>query len=77
MIAARIAGTTRVLGKSQGFLALPVRYSKHRDGSDCMTTAWESTPGEIEALQAGAKIEITIMGRAHPPIIVTVGEVEG
>ncbi len=75
MIAARIAGTTRVLGKSQGYLGLPVRDGTHDDGP-CMTTAWEPTPGEIEALQAGAKIKITILGNVHPPIIVSVGEVE-
>ncbi len=75
MIAARIAGTTRVLGKSQGYLGLPVRDSK-RDGQPSMTTAWEVTPGEFLKLQDGAHIEITILGNAHPPIIVTVGEVD-
>ncbi len=72
MIAAMIGGCTRVLGKSQGYNGLPVRDEKH-NGSPVMTTAWEPTPAEVEAIVAGAKIEIVIMGTTHPPILVTVG----
>lgn len=72
MIPAMIAGVSRVLGKSQGYIGLPVR-DEEREGVPAMTTAWEPTPEEIDAIRAGAKIEITILGTAHPPIIVGVG----
>lgn len=72
-----IKGCTRVLGKKQGFLGLPIRddvaqgdsvESGHR-----MVSAWEPTPDEIERLAKGAMIYLTIIGTAHPPVILEVG----
>jgi hypothetical protein len=76
----RIQGFTRELGKSQGYMGLPVR-----DGSiNCtvsgpetptMTTAWLPTPAELAALNAGASVHVRLLGISHPPIMVEVGEV--
>jgi len=72
MIISVIRGTTRVLGKSQGYLGLPVR-DELREGVAFMVSAWEPTADEIAAIQAGAKIEVSIMGTVHPPIMLSVG----
>jgi hypothetical protein len=39
-----------------------------------MTTAWEPTPDELEAIAKGAPIYVRIFGTSHPPIMVFVGE---
>jgi hypothetical protein len=75
----RVSGTTRVLGKSQGYMGLPVRdelinCSVGGDGTPAMVTAWLPTPRELEALNAGAPVHVRILGTAHPPIIVEVGD---
>lgn len=79
MIIGRIPGATRVLGKSQGYLGLAVRDELVNDtvngeGTPAMTTAWIPTPAEIAAIVRGAPIHVQILGTAHPPIMVTVGE---
>ena len=74
MIPGRITGTTRVLGKSQGYLGLPVRDITYEDGSSAMQTAWIPSPKELEALNAGAPVLVTILGSAHPPINLETGE---
>jgi hypothetical protein len=76
----RIEGATRVIGKSQGYLGLPlrdVRISCAVNGADtpAMMTAWIPSPDELAALNAGAAIHVTILGTAHPPIMVGVGPV--
>jgi hypothetical protein len=38
-----------------------------------MVTAWHPNPGELVALNAGASIHVQLVGRGHPPIMVTVG----
>jgi hypothetical protein len=40
-----------------------------------METAWLPTPKEIEAINAGAPIILRVIGVAHPPVMVEVGEV--
>lgn len=75
----RISGATRVLGKSQGYLGLPVRDEVISDsvngpGTPCMVTAWFPTPEEILALMGGAPVHVRILGVEHPPILVEVGE---
>jgi len=74
----RIEGATRVLGKSQGYLGLPLRDEVincvvNGQGTPCMTTAWEPSPKEIAAINAGAPIYVRLVGIAHPPIMVEVG----
>lgn len=78
MLIKRILGATRVIGKSQGYLGLPVKDEVVHDSVsgfdvDTMTTAWEPTPDELAALNAGAPIHVRIFGRMHPPIIVMTG----
>lgn len=79
MIIGRIPGTTRVLGKSQGYLGLPIRdevieESVNGPGTPSMVTAWEPTPAELERLSKGAPVLVRILGSAHPPIMVDVGD---
>jgi len=75
----RPIGTTRVLGKSQGYAGLPVRdevvnCAVGGEGTPCMVTAWHPTPKELEALNRGAPVHVRIVGTGHPPIMVEVGE---
>lgn len=75
----RIKNATRVLGKSQGYLGLPVRDEMINckvggEGTPSMVTAWHPTPKELAALNAGAPVFVRIIGTAHPPIMVEVGE---
>lgn len=39
-----------------------------------MVTAWHPTPDELAALNAGAAVHVRLIGVAHPPIMVEVGE---
>lgn len=70
----RIEGTTRVLGKSQGYLGLPIR-DEITNGCPMMTSAWLPTPNELAALIAGAAVHVCILGTEHPLIKVVVGSV--
>ena len=78
MIIKHIRDATRILGKSQGYIGLPLRDETINSkvtgaNTPCMVTAWEPTPDELIRLNAGAAIEIRIVGTAHPPIMVEVG----
>ena len=77
MIIKRIEGSNRVLGKSQGYLGLPVRDDTLEDGTPVMVTAWEPTPDELESIAAGGAIYVRILGRQHPPISVEVEKIDG
>jgi hypothetical protein len=70
----RIKGATRVLGKAQGYMGLPVRDEVRASGAPAMVTAWLPTPKELAALNAGAAVHVCILGNVHPPILVDVGE---
>jgi hypothetical protein len=76
----RVQGATRVLGKQQGYLGLPVRdevinCAVGGEGTPSMVTAWLPTPKELEALNAGAAVHVRILGIGHPPIMVETGPV--
>lgn len=80
MIIGRIEGCTRVLGKSQGYLGLPVRDVKLNcsvggEDTPAMQTAWFPTPDELAAINAGAPIHLTVLGTGHPPVMLGVGDV--
>lgn len=80
MMIGRIEGATRVLGKSQGYLGLPIRDEVIHDavngaGTPAMVTAWLPTPDELALLNAGASVHVRILGTGHPPIMVDVGPV--
>lgn len=79
MIIARIPNATRVVGKGQGYLGLPIRdemiYERvNGPGTPSMVTAWEPTPDELERLKAGACVHVRILGNVPPPMLVEVGE---
>ncbi len=78
MLIGRIQGTTRVLGKSQGYLGLPIRDEivklDNGDEVSTMVSAWTPTPGELAALNAGASIHVSLWGQSHPPIMLGVGQ---
>ena len=70
---------TRIIGKSQGYLGLPLRDELINDavtgeGTPSMVTAWLPTPKELEILNAGGAVHVRLYGTGHPPIMVTVGE---
>lgn len=75
----RIAGCTRVLGKSQGYLGLPIRDELMDDSvtgpnTPVMVTAWFPTPDELTAINSGAPIYLRLVGISHPPVFMFVGE---
>lgn len=72
MIINAVEGCTRVIGKSQGYLGLPLK-DEVINGIPMMTSSWQPTPAELAALAAGAPIYVTLIGQAHPPIIVSIG----
>lgn len=74
----RIEGHTRIVGKGQGYLGLPLRDEVVNcpvggPGTPRMVTAWLPTPAEVEAIVAGAAIHVCLYGVAHPPIRLEVG----
>jgi hypothetical protein len=78
MLIRMIEGVTRVIGKSQGYLGLPLRdevIACPVGGPDtpAMVSAWEPTPKELAQLQAGAAVHLRVLGTAHPPVLVFVG----
>lgn len=74
----RITNHTRILGKSQGYLGLPVRdqvlTAPGLDPVHEMVSAWLPTEEELAALNAGASVIVHLQGEVHPPIRVEVGE---
>jgi hypothetical protein len=75
MIVNAIEGATRRIGKAQGYRGLPIRDFAYDDGTPAMRTSWQPTPAELKALAAGAPIYVTLLGSAHPPILLEVGAV--
>jgi hypothetical protein len=67
-------GVTRRIGKSQGYLGLAVADITLDGGSPAMLTAWHLTPYEITALTKGAPLYLWVLGAAHPPVMLTVGD---
>lgn len=77
----RIRNTTRVLGKSQGYLGLPLRDELMLDPTsgqlvNAMLSAWELTPAEIIDLVDGKPLILRILGVNHPPVMLFVGDGE-
>jgi len=62
--------TTRRIGKSQGYKGLSVADIQLDTGQAAMVTLWELTPNELAALASGGKVRLTILGSAHPPVLV-------
>jgi len=74
MLPMAILGTTRRIGKSQGYLGLCVRDFEFADGTPAMKTAWQPTPDELARLLNGELIYLTVLGTGHPPVLIEVGE---
>ncbi len=77
---AMIEGATRIIGKSQGYLGLPIRDEAINctvggEGTPCMVTAWQPTPDELARLNAGASVHLRLLGTMHPPVMIEVGQV--
>lgn len=75
----RISGCTRVLGKAQGYLGLPLRDIVINDtvngpATPAMETAWLPTPDEITAINAGAPVILRVLGTGHPPVMLYTGD---
>ena len=75
-----IEGATRIVGKSQGYMGLPIRdesinCSVNGPETPSMVTAWLPTPAELAALNAGAAVHVRILGCVPPPMNVVVGPV--
>lgn len=79
MIAQRIHGTTRDLGKPMEWEAdgRPCGVLAIRDEittvGPVMASAWQPTDAELERLNAGASVILTVCGAAHPPVSIGVG----
>ncbi len=74
-----IEGVTRIIGKSQGYLGLPIRdeiiqCTVNGDGTPAMVTAWTPTPDELDRLIAGASVHLRVLGTSHPPVMMGVGD---
>jgi hypothetical protein len=79
MIIQRIEQCTRTLGKSQGYLGLPIRDVIIHDKTSgqmiqAMQSTWEPTPNELENLNKGARVILTIVGTGHPPVMLDVSD---
>jgi len=77
-----IERATRIVGKTQGYLGLPIRdetinCSVNGPNTPAMITAWLPTPAELAALNGGAAVHVRILGNVPPPIMVMVGPVPG
>ena len=78
----RIDGETRNLGapkdrdkdKNGRCLGLPIR-DENIDGLPAMKSAWFPLPDELERLNAGAPVYLTVVGTGHPPVALTVGQI--
>jgi hypothetical protein len=66
---------TRVVGKSQGYIGLPLRDELTADGIPVMLSCWFPSPAELQDIIDGAPILLMVMGTQHPPVIVGTGEV--
>lgn len=75
----RIEGAVAVIGRAQGYNALPIKGELVHDlatgkEAPAFTTAWLPTPEELVALNAGAAVHVQLL-YSQPPITVTVGPI--
>lgn len=72
-----LRGTTRSIGLSQGYQQLHIRDDYTHGPTQpqqVMYTLWELTDDEKQKIMLGLPIRIGILGIAHPPIEVRVGD---
>ncbi len=75
----RIENATRVIGKSQGYIGLPLRDETIVDCTNgketpVMVSAWYPTMEELQALIDGAPIHLRLFGTVHPPVMILTGD---
>ncbi|NTI22390.1 hypothetical protein G6M87_11025 [Rhizobium rhizogenes] len=76
-----IRGATVVAGESQGYRGLILRQMTVRDASQpdieqpALQSAWYPTVDELERLNSGAPVIMTVLGTQHQPVDLNVGEV--
>jgi hypothetical protein len=80
MLIGHIQNATRVLGAPKNWDqeklpcgALPILDVETPAGPQ-MVSAWEPTPDEVAKIVAGAPVYLSVIGVAHPPVAVFVGE---
>ena len=67
----RISNSTRILAETQDeYYALAIR-DEEIEGVNHMTSVWELTPRELQDLQNGGAVRLTILGTGHPPVMIT------
>lgn len=69
----------KIIGREQGYRGLAVHYgmTTNTPGGNpapMLTTAYTPTPEELQRLNAGASIVVSLLTPQHPPIDVSVGE---
>lgn len=83
MLIRRIENATRNLGAPPDWdgdiskcNVLPIR-DVMTDHGPFMVSCWEPTPDELEAINAGASIQLWIAGTGHPVVSLMAGGIEG
>lgn len=67
----RISNATRTLAETQDEYHALAILDEDIDGYNHMTSVWEPTPKELEDLANGGAVRLTILGKAHPPVMIT------
>lgn len=73
----RIVGQTRVVGLDQRYRPLPLLDVVGEDGTPYMISAWRPTPEELERLNRGEYVQLSVMGNVPPPVKVEVTDATG
>lgn len=82
MLKQRIVGAMLDLGKPKDWNeerdgpcdSLPVRVMQHPGGLVEMQSAWQPTPEELDTLNRGGPVILTVCSKAHPPVRLEVEE---
>ena len=56
------------------YKTLPARVENLEGGAKVSTSAWRPTPEELERLNQGACIELSVICQAQPPVMIEVGQ---
>lgn len=71
MLPLRISNATRILAEGQDEYHALAILDDEVDGVRYMTSVWEPTLRELADLNAGGAVRLTILGTAHPPVMIT------
>jgi hypothetical protein len=59
-------------GNEDNFLWAEIR---EWDGQPAIVSDWELTDEERERIAAGARVELWVVGKQHPPVSIAVGDI--